>query len=292
MSTLNTAEDFLTLVNNLVQYILAHHKLTSLPQAPEDSLPPFLADAEKYLVRITNPYTPSEETTTASRQNARQWVAATLTLLRDHYRRIRDRVIGDITPLLVPAWNRALLVATRQARRKNPAISDTTIDATRSMLTAIMSPSFPLPPPAPPGTQFPLPGPSQQPQLPNEPLEEQTLGSSALDAADVLTGTLSTPPTGTTDSHATRPPLPLSPVISIIPPNPATSHDTLARTDSSSPPPVGPDAKKTRFDIDSLDEGYLRSLLDDFPLEGPPQASTSVHPSTSDTTPAPPKPAG
>lgn len=269
MSALNTAEDFLTLVNKLVQFILAHHKTALLPQTPEDKLPPFLADAEKYLIRITNPYTPSEETTLAAHHNARQWVSTTLTLLQDHYRRIRERVIADITPLLLPAWNRALLVAIRQARRKTPSIRDTTIEAARVMLSDIMSPSFPLSAPAPTPTQSPLPCPSQMPQLSREPLEPWLQGSSCLDTATLSAILPSTPPMETTDSAADRPPPPLSPVINIVRPNPDLSNGSPVRPHASSSPPIASEAKKASFDI-----------------------TAPVHPSTSVPTPVTPKPSG
>lgn len=284
---MNTAEDFLTLVNKLVQFILAHHKTASLPNNPDDKLPPFLVDAEKYLIRIINPSTPSEDTTLAAHHNAQQWIAATLTLLQDHYRRIRERVIAEITPLLVPAWNRALLVAIRQARRKSPSIRECSIEATRVMLSDIMATSFPMSDPTPNTTRSSVPGRSQASDI-SQDIRAATPQNSDLDTATLP----STPTLETADGVEEHPQPPLSPVITIVRPNPALNKSLTKPLLDLSPPPTTPEPKKAKYDIDSLEDGYLRSLLDDYPLDVPPPNLTPIRNARTVPTPTPPKPSG
>lgn len=282
----------MTLVDKLVQFILAHHKTECLPHTPDDPLPSFLVNAERYLIRITNPYVPSEESTLATQQTARHWVNSTLTLLKEHYRRLRASIIADITPLLVPAWNRALLVAIRQARKKTPAIRETSIDATRTMLTCIMSPSFPLPGTAPPPPQPATPDASHLPRPSGKAFEPQLQGSTCPDLATTPAILPPPPPMEPPASAADRPPPPLSPVISIIHSNSDNETRSFVRPLALSPPPLTPEAKKGRFDIDSLDDGYLRSLLDNSPMEVSSPLPAAGQPPTDIAATTPLKPSG
>lgn len=141
---MNTSEDFTTLVQALTQLILSHHKRTRLPQGPEDPLPTFLAEIETYLIRIIQPFYPSEETHLCSHHNAKNWTTATIKTLKEHYLRLQDKNIEIIKSLLVMDWDRALLVAIRRARQHTPQIKEEAIETTRNILRDIMEPSFPI----------------------------------------------------------------------------------------------------------------------------------------------------
>ena len=311
MSAKQTAEDFLTLVDKLGQFIQAHHKMDTLPQQPEDKLPPFLEDAEKYLVRIISPSRPSIDTAMAARKNARSWVSATLTLLQDHYLRIRQETIADITPLLVPDWNRALLVAIRQSRRRSPRIRDSTFEATRRMLSDIMSPSFPLstpdakgadslprPPPTQPPTPPSLPHLPQRPPRNGSPTPATPVGEANDGPSSRATATVTNPPPLTLSPSAAatgtdaRPPLPLSPVIDIVRPTENVLSGSPVCPRVQSPPPPASASKKPRFDIDSVEESLLQSLLEDFPVDVPAPVPPPGPSSPENTTPAARKPTG
>lgn len=141
---MDTAEDFMTLVEKLVHLILVHHKHSRLPKTLNDPIPGFLAEAEAYLIRKIQPFLPSEETSLCAHNNAKNWTAATLETLNEHYDRIKNNTIDRIRALLVPDWNRAFLVASRRARQHSKNINPNSFESTYMVLRDIMSPSFPL----------------------------------------------------------------------------------------------------------------------------------------------------
>lgn len=140
---MDTAEDFITLVQSLVELIIAHHKQTQLPKDPWDPIPQELAEAEAYLIRIVCPFLPSEETNQCAHHNAKNWTKATLETLQEHYLRIIDNITNTIQSLLVPDWERAFLVASRRAKNNTPQIKTEALNSTYDLLCNIMSPSFP-----------------------------------------------------------------------------------------------------------------------------------------------------
>lgn len=140
---MDTTKDFLTLVESLVQLILAHHKHSQLPQSPGDPLPTFLAQAEAYIIKVIQPFLPSKETDLCVHHNAKNWTTATVDMLREHYNRVKENAITTIKTLLVPDWGRAFLVASHRARQNNKNIDSTSFELTHTILKDIMSPSFP-----------------------------------------------------------------------------------------------------------------------------------------------------
>lgn len=175
---MDTAEDFTTLVENLVHVILAHHKHSRLPATSNDPIPRFLMETEAYLIRKIKPFLPSEETNLCAHYNAKIWTSATIETLKEHYGQIKDKAVDTIRTLLVPDWNRAFLVASRRAKKQSKNINPTSLESTYTLLRDIMSPSFPLPdiPKTPPrngkrtGTQEQQKG----HQDPNQPLIQGT----------------------------------------------------------------------------------------------------------------------
>ncbi|TWW58463.1 hypothetical protein D4764_07G0011820 [Takifugu flavidus] len=107
-------------------------------------MPTFLREVEVYLIRIIQPFCPSEETHLWAHQNAKDWTSATIQTLKEHYLRVQEEAVNMIRPLLVIDWNRAFLVAARRARQHTPHIREEALEATQITLTSIMAPSFPL----------------------------------------------------------------------------------------------------------------------------------------------------
>lgn len=140
---METAEDFTTLVKTLMKLTIADHKQKKLPKSPTDPLPNFLAAAEEYIIRIIQPYLPSEMTNLCAHNNAKNWTTATLDTLKEHYDRIKEEAIDTIQTLLVPDWERAFLVASRWTKRTNENIDPSSLQMTHAILTKIMSLSFP-----------------------------------------------------------------------------------------------------------------------------------------------------
>ncbi|TWW66806.1 hypothetical protein D4764_20G0008380 [Takifugu flavidus] len=57
---------------------------------PEDPMPTFLREVEVYLIRIIQPFCPSEETHLWAHQNAKDWTLATIQTLKEHYLRVQE----------------------------------------------------------------------------------------------------------------------------------------------------------------------------------------------------------
>lgn len=140
---MDTAEDFTTLVHTLTKLIITDHKQRKLPKSPTDPLPNFLAKAEEYIIKIIQPYLPSEITNLCAHNNAKNWTTATLETLREHYDRVKEDAIDTIRALLVPDWERAFLVASRWTKRTKDNIKPISFQTAHVILTRIMTPSFP-----------------------------------------------------------------------------------------------------------------------------------------------------
>lgn len=139
-----TTDDFTVMVQALTRLILSHHKGLLLPQGPEDPLPTYLKEVEAYLIRVIQPYCPSEVTDLVAHYNAKAWTSATIETLREHYLRVQDEAVEELRSLWVVDWERAYLVAARRARRNTPHIRRKALETTRHTLGELMRPLSPI----------------------------------------------------------------------------------------------------------------------------------------------------
>ena len=136
------SRDFTTLVESLVQLLIADHKLSQLVE-PGNSLPAFCDTAEKYLISLIQPFCPTEKTYLQIRANARDWSTAQVASLREHYSDLKDKNTQTIQSLVVPDWKQALKIATRKAKKHTSSLSKTSIETTSNLVTNLMTASVP-----------------------------------------------------------------------------------------------------------------------------------------------------
>ena len=170
---------------------LVHHlqNVTLKPHKPE---PRMISRMEKVLATMIKPAAPTTRTRDLIWGNAKNWGYNTLLILEEHYQTELDKVLDELSTVMVRDWQPAFQVATRWARRNLPHVTQDTLEHAEALIAATgvleaetaVPQQPPVPTQAPVMRQTPVPTqapatrqtPAPQPQLPQRPRGQQRGG--------------------------------------------------------------------------------------------------------------------
>lgn len=169
--------DFGQLVRKMHAVIKIVHHLQNVAVKPGKPEPRMISRMVNVLATMIKPASPTASTTDWIRGNANNWGYNTLLILEDHYKMELDKVLDELSKVMVLDWKPAFQVATRWARRNLPHIAEDAIDHAEALIASsgqiqMEAAAQHRPPVAqqPPEPQQPVP----QAPVPQAPLPQRT----------------------------------------------------------------------------------------------------------------------
>ena len=165
------------LVRKMHAVIKIVHHLQNVAVKPGKAEPRMISRMVNVLATMIKPASPTASTTDWIRGNANNWGYNTLLILEEHYKKELDKVLEDLSKIMVQDWKPAFQVATRWARRNLPHIAQDAIDHAEALIASSgqmqMEAAIPHQPPVAQHPPQPQPPFQQQPPVPQAPLPQR-----------------------------------------------------------------------------------------------------------------------
>ena len=114
---------------------LVHH-LQNVAVKPDKPEPRMISRMENVLATMIKPAAATTRTTDLIWGNAKNWGYNTLLILEEHYRTELDKVLDELSVVMVRDWHPAFQVAVRWARRNLPHISADALEHAEALIAA------------------------------------------------------------------------------------------------------------------------------------------------------------
>ena len=112
------------------------HHLQNVAVKPDKPEPRMISRMVNVLATMIKPAAPSARTADLIRGNAKNWGHNTVLILVEHYKTELDRVLEELSEIMVRDWQPAFQVATRWARRNLPHITRDALDHAEAMIAS------------------------------------------------------------------------------------------------------------------------------------------------------------
>ena len=128
--------EFGQLVRKMHAVIKIVHHLQNVAVKPDKPEPRMISRMGNVLSTMIKPASPTTRTMDLIWGNANNWGYNTLLILEDHYKMELDKVLEELSKLMVRDWEPAFQVATRWARRNLPHVAQDAIDHAEALIAS------------------------------------------------------------------------------------------------------------------------------------------------------------